>query len=116
MKVKSKLLNDIEPVSTAHGVGLKQVFLSSNDNNSKLTQFAYGTLLPGEGCKKHKHPTMVEYFFFLSGKGEYWLDGKIIKLNQNVFLRIPVNTTHKLTNTGNINLEFIYFGVAIDEK
>ena len=110
----TQLLENIKPFPNSHGTGFKKVFLSNKDIRTNLTQFAYGFLKPGEGCENHFHPTMEEYFFFLKGRGQYWIDGRIIKLNPNMFLRIPANIEHYLVNTGNKDLEFVYFGVECE--
>ena len=107
-----KFLNEIKPVSTVHGTGLKQVFVSSNDTDTCLTQFAFCTLKPGESCKKHTHKTMEEYFYFLKGNGEYLIEDNTVYIQPKMFLKIPANKEHKFKNTGNICLDFVYFGVA----
>lgn len=110
----SKRLSDIEGELTAHLSGFKQVFLCNEDTDSKLTQFAYGVFKPGEFCPSHKHATMEECFFFLKGTGVYVVGAREILLEPNTFLRIPANEAHELKNTGSVNLEFVYFGIAID--
>ena len=52
MKIVEKL-NDIKPVPTLHGTGLKQIFLSDSDTGTKVVQFAYGVFKPVEECKEH---------------------------------------------------------------
>ena len=106
-------LKDMEGEPTAHLSGLKKVFLKNEDTDSSITQFAYGVFTPGEVCDWHKHPTMIESFFFLKGFGKYYVGEEIVNLKPETFLSIPANTIHKLVNDGEEDLEFVYFGVAL---
>ena len=113
--MKSKIyvnLNRIRPVSTAHGYGQKQVFLSNKNTENSLTQFAYGSLNAGEGCDLHKHETMEEYFFFLNGNGIYIVGEEKIIVKQDTFLRIPADVYHSLHASKDSSLKFIYFGIS----
>ena len=94
---------------------MKQAFLSNADTSTNVTQFAYGKLKPGEGYGKHINPTMDEYFFFLKGKGECWINGDNMDLKPNNFLRIPSIMEHFLIKNGNENIKFVYFGVSIND-
>jgi len=106
-------LIDLVPELTAHGKGYKQVFLNNNDTATSITQVAYGKFLPGESCPSHVHTTMEECFYFISGAGEYVVDGKSYELKEGSFIRIPAATTHQLKALGNEPLTFVYFGVAV---
>lgn len=106
-------LNNLLPEVTAHGEGHKQVFLSDGDTPTSITQVAYGKFMPGESCPAHAHDTMEEYFYFISGVGEYVVGGQIHTLGQGSFIRIPAATTHCLKASGNEPLTFFYFGVAV---
>lgn len=110
-----ELLKNIPAIVTAHGEGKKFVFLNNQDTTTALTQFAYGSFMPGEKCSMHMHPTMDECFFFLKGSGKYTVAGNEYALQPNSFLRIPATTQHELEATGNTNLEFVYFGVATEK-
>jgi mannose-6-phosphate isomerase-like protein (cupin superfamily) len=110
-----EFLDRIRPVSTVHVAGEKQVFLSEVDTESNITQFAYGRFTPGEGCEEHSHQTMEECFFFIRGYGVYKVENELIDIKPNTFFRIRPDIRHYIKNTGDSNLEFIYFGVAIEK-
>lgn len=78
------------------------------------TQVAYGKFSPGEVCEEHVHLTMYEYFFFISGKGEYKIDGETYELMPNTFLEIPAGAKHSLHASEEGELHFVYWGVATD--
>lgn len=109
-----KRLKDLTPVPTAHGTGKKYVFRQNDEMSNASTQVAYGIFQPGEVCEEHVHPTMFEYFFFIKGKGTYFIENESYELKENFFLEIPAGLKHSLhANKGDV-LEFIYWGVAID--
>ena len=99
-------LSMVEAVTTAHGVGMKKVLLRKGESVSNLTQIAYGSLNPHEHVETHRHPDMEEFFFFLAGRGVYYVDGENVELEKGVFVRIPANTEHFMKCTGPETLEF----------
>ena len=115
-EIKFIRLEDINQSQTSHGSGQKQVFISNIDTRTCLTQFAFGTLKHNEGCEEHTHPSMDEYFYFISGNGEYHFEEYILKIVPKMFLKIPSNTKHSIKNTGKKKLEFIYFGISLNDK
>lgn len=117
MSAKEKIFEYLENIKgepTAHLSGLKKVFLNNTDTDSKLTQFAHGMFAPGEICERHSHPTMDELFYFINGNGIYKVEEQEILLKPGTFLRIPAKSQHELINKGKGNLEFVYFGIALD--
>jgi len=98
---------------TNHGPGRKKVFLTNDDSDTNLTQFAYGELQPGEHCERHLHSTMEEYFYFISGSGKYIIDNETFNISPKIFLRIPAGLTHELKCTDE-KLIFVYFGISIE--
>ncbi len=107
-------IEDIEGEPTAHLSGLKKVFLENGDTESHLTQFAFGTFKPNEVCERHMHPTMDELFYFIEGNGVYKIEGEEVLIKPGTFLRIPAGKRHELINSGQTDLNFVYFGIALD--
>lgn len=105
-------LADLPHEVTAHAQGIKQVFLRNADTPTAVTQVAYGLFAATDYCDLHQHPTMEECFFFLKGKGVYWVGDQQITLEPGVFVRIPAGVLHRLEATGAEPLEYMYFGVA----
>jgi mannose-6-phosphate isomerase-like protein (cupin superfamily) len=106
-------LHTLEEIATAHQVGKKRVFLRKDNVESSLTQFAYGELGAGEGVEMHRHPTMEEYFFFLTGKGIFNIGDESFLLSKDVFIHVPADVPHQMMNDGTEQLTFVYFGIAI---
>ncbi|MEJ7914091.1 MAG: cupin domain-containing protein, partial [Chitinophagaceae bacterium] len=96
--------NEIEFESSAHGAGVKKVFINSLDTATKLTQFAYGKLLAGENVEEHMHPSMEEFFYILKGDGVYVIDHSLVKVSPGVIVQIPAGITHALSTVGSTPL------------
>lgn len=112
-KVKVVKVSDVKSEPTAHAIGTKKVLIRGEESLSNLTQFAYGTLRPGEKVEPHLHPTMEEVFVFLSGNGIYQIDGAEVPVHNGVVIKIPANTQHALICDGEEILEFYYFGISV---
>ena len=109
-------LPTLKPERTAHTQGYKQVFLRDNDTPTKITQVAYGTFSKTDYCEPHVHATMEECFFFLKGAGIYTVSDEQIVVESGVFVRIPAGTIHRIECTSAKALEYVYFGVSINEQ
>lgn len=102
--------DELEFSPTAHVTGLKKIFFDGTDVSSDLTQFAYGRLESRENIPEHRHPTMEEFFYFLSGTGTYMINGQTVALKAGVAVKIPPGALHILT--AHETLGFLYFGIA----
>lgn len=110
----SAYLEELEGNPSSHLTGMKKVFLSNEEDDSNLTQFAFGKFSPGESCEAHSHGTMNEYFYFISGSGKYYIGEEVLALKPGTFIKIPAQTLHWLLNDGDEDLTFVYFGVAVE--
>lgn len=106
-------LGDIVPVITAHGNSAKQVFITSTDTQTDLTQFAYGKMEPGIFTGLHSHATMEEVFYFIKGSGIFTINDIEYAVTPGSFVRVPAAAQHALLATGQNMLEFVYFGMAV---
>ena len=57
------------------------------------------------------HPTMDEYFFVLSGCGEYTINNIKHNITKGDFIFIPAGVKHFLKTKNKNGLELVYFGV-----
>ncbi len=104
---------EIQESMISHGSGKKRVFISNEDTDTALTQFAWARFESGESCQKHSHPTMDEYFFVYKGSGIYEIGDDVLSIEEGDFIKIPSKTYHKLyADKNNTVLELIYFGIA----
>lgn len=84
------------------------------DPKSKLMMVNYARVLVGKVHPIHTHKTMEEIFYFLQGEGEITLDGKPNLVKSGDRIIVPAGTSHKIRNTGKIELRFIGIGIALD--
>jgi mannose-6-phosphate isomerase-like protein (cupin superfamily) len=84
------------------------------DHKSKLMMVNFARVLVGRTHPEHKHPTMEEIFYFLEGEGQVVLDGKAGEIKAGDRIIVPAGVSHKIINTGKIELKFLGFGTALD--
>jgi len=62
---------------------------------------------PGQRGVKHSHPTQVEIYFGLKGRGEVEFLGEAHELTPGVLLYIPPQADHDTRNVGDEDFEFL---------
>jgi len=107
------LLEHLTEENNSHFQGAKRVFVKDEDTASSLTQFAYGLMRKGEESGFHSHKTMEEYFYFINGRGVFLIETESFGLRPTSFVRVPAGTLHNIRNEHEENLEFVYFGIAV---
>jgi len=63
---------------------------------------------PGGGLSPHSHKYSEEIIYVLSGKGEYVIGDKRIRIEPGTSLLIPPGIKHKATNDSNESLKQIW--------
>ena len=63
---------------------------------------------PGGMVPEHRHDNEEEVMFFISGKGTFITDDEEIPLEPGVCVYNPPGEMHKIVNTGDKDLEFIW--------
>jgi mannose-6-phosphate isomerase-like protein (cupin superfamily) len=106
-----KQLSSIHQVPTSHSCGLKQVLLSNEETNSKITQIAITQLKQGETAEEHCHPDMAECFFIISGNLQIKINGAIYQCLENDFIMVDCNERHELKAL--TDCRFMTIGCAI---
>ncbi len=56
----------------------------------------------------HKHEKEEEVMFFIKGKGQFITDNEVIELKPGICVYNPPGETHKIVNTGDEDLEFVW--------
>ncbi len=106
-----KQLSSIHQVPTSHSCGLKQVLLSNEEANSKITQIAITQLKQGETAEEHCHLDMLECFFIISGNLQVKINGAIYQCTENDFIMVDCNERHELKAL--TDCRFMTIGCAI---
>lgn len=107
-------VENLEEIPTSHNIGTKRIFLTKEETKSAVTQIAFGSLSKNENVDIHAHETMEECYFFLNGAGLFKIGEKDYNVEAGTFVKVPAKVKHALVNTGDVKLDFFYFGVAID--
>ena len=63
---------------------------------------------PGGMVPEHKHDTEEEVMYFLAGKGKFITEEEEIELEPGVCVYNPPGGKHKIVNTGDEDLEFVW--------
>ncbi|MGM9698944.1 MAG: cupin domain-containing protein [Prevotella sp.] len=108
-----KNIRGIKGVSTAHGIGIKQVLLSSGDTESAVTQIAVTALRDEEEVEVHIHPTMDEHYIILEGNGKMFFNGNWHVCRDGDYLLITKGDKHAMKAKS--NMKFITIGIAYDK-
>ena len=106
-----KHLDQIVPRPTSHGVGLKRVLLSGDENESAVTQIAVTRLAEGEVAAEHLHESMEEYFYFLKGVAAVCVDGCELLCREGDFLQVECGSRHSVLAKSEV--EMLTVGVAV---
>lgn len=106
-----KYLSSIHQVPTSHFCGLKQVLLSNEETNSKITQIAITQFEQGETAEEHSHPDMLECFFVFSGNLQIKINGAVYQCKENDFMMVDCNERHELKAL--TDCRFMTIGCAI---
>ncbi|MGI5880514.1 MAG: cupin domain-containing protein [Syntrophomonadaceae bacterium] len=79
------------------GVFLKHCFNSSD--NDRLNNLEV-TILPGFHISPHVHADSTEFYYVVSGTGEFLVDGEWRSIKKGDALKAPMAMEHGLKNTG----------------
>lgn len=104
-------LENISSERIAHGDSKKKVFEQLGYNSNTFTQSAIGIMEANETCEEHFHESMIEIFYFISGKGFYTIEGLSHEVRGGTYLRIEPNERHSLIAVE--KLTFFYLGIPI---
>lgn len=101
-----KHLEDCEEFIAGDNSILREVLHPKNDKIKIGYSIAYAKVKPGETTYLHKLKSS-EVYFILSGEGEIYVDGEQKKVFSGHVVYIPPNSTQKIRNVGNTDLEFL---------
>jgi quercetin dioxygenase-like cupin family protein len=106
-----KHISELSYLKTNHKQGKRKVFLNNEELKNSLTQIAVGFLEKGEAIESHKHPSMWEYFYIITGSGKITINDQAYLLCAGHFFEIPPDTLHSLSASNSETIEFLYWGV-----
>jgi quercetin dioxygenase-like cupin family protein len=100
--------------SVTHNPEVKKKVLIRNGEIPHLMMFGNATLKPGQTIGRHKHETMAEVFYILSGKAMFHLGDQEVEVHPGDCITSEPNEEHGQTNPFNEEVTWLYFGIATD--
>lgn len=88
--------------------GFLESWFFDQDTPTDSGVMAMATIEPGVSCGLHMH-NAEEFFYIVRGQGAGEIGGDEATLEAGLALYVPANTPHNFTNTGDSNLEILYF-------
>ena len=65
------------------------------------------TIFPSHRISLQKHNHRSESWYILEGKGVFELENSIIEVSEGSYLSIPIQSFHRIENSGVLDLKFI---------
>ncbi len=84
------------------------ILVSEKTVGAQNLAVGYNKTHPGGMVPEHKHEKEEEVMFFISGKGQFVTENEEIPLEPGVCVYNPPGGMHKIVNTGEEDLEFIW--------
>ena len=84
------------------------ILVSEKTVGSKNVAMGVNETDPGSMVPEHKHDTEEEVMFFLSGEGKFVTEDEEIPLGPGVCVYNPPGGKHKIVNTGDEVLKFVW--------
>lgn len=109
--MKKVNIGDVPLEAAFNGTVHKKIMVRAEESGSPLAFFQEAYLEPGRKIEPHTHADLVEYFYFLKGRGVM----QVGEENQNVAagdcVTVPVNHIHCIENTSEETVVFIAVGI-----
>lgn len=105
---------ELPELGVSHNAEIKKKTMISSGEISKLMMFGSAIFKPGQGVDLHKHDTMTEVFFIQKGQAEFVVEDKTMILEAGHCITIEAGELHCQRNPFNEDVEWLYFGVALD--
>ena len=84
------------------------------DPRTRMMMLNEAKINPGRETALHRHESMVEYYYFTSGYGSVKMGGGEGDVTVGSVVMVPAGVDHQIRNEGDVDLEFIAWGVATD--
>ena len=84
------------------------ILVSEKTVGSKNIAMGLNETDPGSMVPEHVHEIEEEVMFFLEGKGKFITEGQEIDVKPGIAIYNPPGKVHKILNTGNRKLKFVW--------
>jgi len=101
----------VSPLITDHGEIIHELIGRAANAQSERHSVAYVTIPPGKTSLLHKHPEAEESYFVLKGQARMQVGEDVYDVDPGNGILILTETPHKISNIGEVDLEFLAFCV-----
>ena len=106
--------NQIPEIGVSHNEDIKKKVFLEKGYIPQLMMFGSATFKPGQSVENHKHSTMFEVFYILSGQAEFIVNHEKVSVKAGDCITIEPDEEHSQTNPYNEDVVWLYFGIATD--
>jgi mannose-6-phosphate isomerase-like protein (cupin superfamily) len=106
-------LNEIVEEPVSHNPEILKKVMIRNGEIPKITNFTQSRFPSGAVASAHSHTDMYEIFLVQSGSGVFKINGQEIVVSAGSCVRVDLNESHEIQNTGQEELVLLYFGVEV---
>lgn len=108
---KTKALPEL---GVSHNSEIKKKVFVTRGEIPQLMMYGSAVFTSGQFVELHKHDTMFEVFYIQKGKAEFTVNAKKIIVEEGDCITIEPGEIHAQHNPFDENVEWTYFGIAID--
>ncbi len=107
-------IGDVLLEAAFNGTIHKKIMVRAEKSGSPLAFFQEAYLEPQKKFEPHTHADLVEYFYFLKGKGVMQVGDEKQIVMAGDCVTVPVNQIHCVENTGENTMVFVAAGVRVN--
>ncbi len=108
--MKAINLKDIPLVPVSHDPQILKQVMIDKGIIPRLDKFSKAIIRKGQAVSSHRHDTMYEILFFLTGRGELSVDGNNVEVFPNQCIVIEPGEVHSIPKVLD-DMELVYFGI-----
>lgn len=95
---------------------LKKVLLQREDfSTGRLQMLNWSRMEVGQAFRPHYHEDMEEVFVMVRGQVEFKVGQETVELRAGDAVLVPMLTRHEMRNIGQEPVEYLVFGLTLDQ-
>ena len=110
-----KLLKPVEKMHGGRGTVLYRRALAPEVFYTNWSYVDHLILPPGTSVGEKRHPGVEEFYYVLGGAGKTKVNGESAPVGKDEGLAVLLNDVHSFENTGDVDLEMLIVGVALEK-
>jgi mannose-6-phosphate isomerase-like protein (cupin superfamily) len=110
-----KLLKPVEKMHGGRGTVLYRRALAPEVFYTNWSYVDHLLLPPGTSVGEKRHAGVEEFYYVLGGAGRVQVNGESAPVGKDEGLAVLLNDVHSFENTGDVDLEMLIVGVALEK-